>query len=119
MMATIDQRFSWFQSVILQTMKNLVINMVTQLSNQQRSNLLSLSPDDMLHTQSPIKQPHSLLSLTCLHHSHIHIYFLSTYHHNLLKESHHHQTKYHHHHLYSLRFLQTLLPNNSKYPSNI
>ena len=53
MMAIIDQRFSLFQSVMLQTMKELVINMVPQLSNQQQSYLRFPSPNDMLHTQLP------------------------------------------------------------------
>ena len=53
MMETINQRFTSFQCVILKKMKDLVIQMVPQLSNQQRSNLLSPSPHEMLHTQPP------------------------------------------------------------------
>ena len=53
MMETMNQRCTSFQSVMLQTMKELVIQMIPQLSNQQRSNLLSPSPHDMLHTQPP------------------------------------------------------------------
>ena len=34
-------------------MKYLVIQMVPQLSNQQRSNLFSPSPHEMFHTQPP------------------------------------------------------------------
>ena len=61
MMTTIDQRFSSFQSEILQTMKELVINMVPQLSIQQRSHLLSPPPNDILHTQPPIYPYHGVV----------------------------------------------------------
>ena len=47
------QRFTSFQTVMLQKMKDLAINMVPQLSNQQRSNLLSPPPNDIFHTQPP------------------------------------------------------------------
>ena len=53
MVATIDQSFLSFQSVVLQTIKDLVMNMVPQLSNQQQSKLLSPPPNDMLYTQPP------------------------------------------------------------------
>ena len=48
---------------MLQTMKELVINMIPQITNQQRSNVLSPSPNDMLNTQPPNFPHHgSLLS---------------------------------------------------------
>ena len=51
MMETINQRFISFQSVMLNTMKYLIIQIVPQLYNQQYSNLLSPSPHDMIQTQ--------------------------------------------------------------------
>ena len=51
MMEKMNQCFTSLLTEILQTMKNLVINMVSQLSNQQRSNLLSSPSNDMIHTQ--------------------------------------------------------------------
>ena len=60
MMTTIDQRFSSFHSVMLHTMKDLVINMASQLSNQQRSNPLSPPPNDILHTPPPIYLYHEV-----------------------------------------------------------
>ena len=50
MMETINQRFTSFQSVMLQIMKDLVIQMVPQLTNHQRSNLLFQPPQKILHT---------------------------------------------------------------------
>ena len=41
MMETINQYFTSFQSVILQTIKKLVIQMIPRLSNKHRSNLIS------------------------------------------------------------------------------
>ena len=63
MMEKINQQFASFQTVMLQTMKELVINMIPQIINQQRSTVLSPSPTDMLNTQPPYF-PHqgSLLS---------------------------------------------------------
>ena len=52
-MDKIIQQFVSFQTVMLQTMKDLVINMVPQITNQQRSVLLSSFYHDMLNTQSP------------------------------------------------------------------
>ena len=102
-----NQRFTSFQTITLQTMKDLVINMVPPFSNQQRSNLLSPPPDAILHTQPPtyqyhdafihhpylLQKKHAPLSLTCLHY-HIPTPLLSIYHHNLLKKLHCHQTKF-------------------------
>ena len=51
MMEKINQQFASFQTVILHTMKEIVINMIPQITNQQRSTLLSPSPPDMLNTQ--------------------------------------------------------------------
>ena len=51
MMEKTNQQFALFQTVMLQTMKDLIINMVTQITNQQRSTLLSPSPQDMFNTQ--------------------------------------------------------------------
>ena len=51
MMETINQYFTSFQSVILQTIKKLVIQMIPRLSNKHRSNLISPWPHDMVHTQ--------------------------------------------------------------------
>ena len=55
-----SQRVTSFQTVMLQTMKDLAINMVPQLSNQQRSNLLSPPPNDMFHTQPPTYPYHGV-----------------------------------------------------------
>ena len=52
MMEKMNQRFTSFQTVILQTMKDLVVNTVPQLSDQQRSDLFSTPPNDMPRTQS-------------------------------------------------------------------
>ena len=57
MMEKINQQFASFQTVMLQTMKELVINMIPQITNQQRSTLLSPSPTDTLNTQ-PSNYPH-------------------------------------------------------------
>ena len=51
MMEKINQQFASFQTVMLQTMKELVINMIPQITNQQRSTVLYPSPTDMLNTQ--------------------------------------------------------------------
>ena len=53
MMEKINQQFASFQTVMLQTMKELVINMIPQITNQQRSTVLSPSPTDTLNTQPP------------------------------------------------------------------
>ena len=53
MMEKINQQFASFQTVMIQTVQELVINMVPQLTNQKRSTLLSPSPQDMLNTQPP------------------------------------------------------------------
>ena len=50
MMDEINRKFASFQTVMLQTTKDLVINMVPQIKNQQLSVLLSTSPHDMLNT---------------------------------------------------------------------
>ena len=45
------------------SMKELVINMIPQITNQQRSTVLSPSPNDILNTQPPnFPHPGSLLS---------------------------------------------------------
>ena len=54
MMKIINQRFTSFQSVMLQTMNDLVIQMVPQLSNQQHPHIPpSLQPQEIFHTQTP------------------------------------------------------------------
>ena len=57
MMEKINQQFVFSQTVMLQTMKELVFNMIPQITNQQRSTLLSPSPTDTLNTQ-PSNHPH-------------------------------------------------------------
>ena len=49
MMKTKGKRFASFQNVMLQTMKELLIQMISKISNQQRSKLLSPSHRDMIH----------------------------------------------------------------------
>ena len=71
MMEKINQQFASFQTVKLQTMKDLVINMVPQITNQQRSVLLSFAPHDMLNTQPPN---------TFIMDHYLHIYILRNYH---------------------------------------
>ena len=63
MMEKINQQFASFQTVMLQTMKEIVINMIPQITNQQRSTLLSPSPPEMLSTQ-PSNYPHHEALLT-------------------------------------------------------
>ena len=57
MMATIDQRFSYFQSMMPQTLKDLIINMIPQSSNPQSFNIFSPKLNDMPHTQ-PLTYPY-------------------------------------------------------------
>ena len=66
MMEKINQQFASFHTVMLQTMKVLVINMIPQITNQQRSVLLFSSPHDMLNTQPP-NYPHHGSLLTHLY----------------------------------------------------
>ena len=63
MMEKINQQFAFFQTVMLQTMKEIVINMIPQITNQQRSTLLSPSPPEILSTQ-PSNYPHHEALLT-------------------------------------------------------
>ena len=63
MMETINQQFASFQTTMLHTMKDLVIKMIPQITNQQRSVLLSPSPHDMFNTKPP-NYPHDGSLLT-------------------------------------------------------
>jgi len=60
-MDKINQWFTSFRTIMLQTMKDLVINMVPQITNQQRSVLLSPSPRHILNTQPSQYPPHGSL----------------------------------------------------------
>ena len=51
MMEKINQQFASFQTVMLQTMKKIVINIFPQITNQQGSTLLPPSPPEMLNTR--------------------------------------------------------------------
>ena len=60
MIEKINQQFALFQTVMLQTMKDLVINMIPQITNQQRFVLLSPSPHVILNTPPPQYFPRGL-----------------------------------------------------------
>ena len=61
MMDKINQQFASFQTVMLQIMKDLVINMAPQKTNQQQSVLLSPSHHDILTTNPPQYPSHESL----------------------------------------------------------
>ena len=119
MMEKTNQQFALFQTVMLQTMKDLIINMVKQIINQQRSTLLFPSPQDMFSTQ-----PRATLMMD--HYWHIHILrnshwtryhnpsyilplHLFIYNLNPLKAPPHQQPKRFHHHFHQIK-TQTILP---------
>ena len=129
MMETMHQRFTSFQTVMLQTMKALIINMGPKfrINNDPIYSLrLIMICFTLNHRHIHItehffnilihhKQSYSLLSLTCIY-NHTPMPLLSTYHHIHLKKLHHYQKKCYHHHLNPLRFQLTLLSNNPKHP---
>ena len=50
MIKKINQRFTSFQSVMLQTMKDLVIQIIPQLTTYQHQHLPPPEPHEILHT---------------------------------------------------------------------
>ena len=61
MMDKINQQFSSFQTVMLQTTKDLIISIVPQITKQQWSVSLSPSPYDIFNTQPPQYLSHGSL----------------------------------------------------------